>query len=151
MNTRTYTADLSEAVVSTANGIYTSKSDCQSGSGSALQYSCSRVELLNQNELLHELEEAVAQQNSKEGTEAYVSLSDPQIPDYIRHLFESRDNGQHKDTGDKDKLLTVMEEYVLHGLKEEANNQKSTVPNGDRGEKSDAQLISELEEALHHT
>ena len=151
MTTRTYIADLNEAVISTANGIYTSKSDCQSGSGSALQYSCSRVELLNQNELLHELEEAVAQQNSKEGREAYVSLNDPQIPDYIRDLFESRDNGQHKDTGDKDKLLTAMEEYVLHDLKEEANNRKSTVPNGDHGEKSDAQLITELEEALHHT
>ena len=151
MSTRTYIADLNEAVISTANGIYTSRSDCRSGSGSALQYSCSRVELLNQNELLHKLEEAVAQQNRKEDTEAYVSLSDPQIPDYVRDLFESRDNGQHKDTGDKDKLLTVMEEYVLHDLKEEANNQKSTVSDGDRGEKSDAQLISELEEALHHT
>ena len=151
MTTRTYSADLNEAVISTANGIYTSKSNCQSGSGSALQYSCSRVELLNQNELLHELEEAVAQQNSKEGREAYVSLNDPQIPDYIRDLFERRNNGQHKDTGDKDKLLTVMEEYVLHDLKEEANNQKSIVPGGDHGEKSDAQLITELEEALHHT
>ena len=151
MNTRTYSADIIATVISTANGIYTSKSDCQSGSESALQYSCSGVELLNQNELLHKLEEAVAQRNSQEDTEAYVSLSNPQIPDYIRDLFESRDNGQHKDTGDKDNLLTVMEEYVLHNLKEETNSQKSTVSNGDHGEKSDAQLITELEEALHHT
>lgn len=151
---------VNESHISATNGIYTDVSICKSGSAiSALQYSCTRSEQQNNGkELLNKLEEAVEQQNAdnEEDIEEDIPLGDPQIPDDIRHLFENVGTVEEiqsliKNTGDKSKLISMLEEY-LHDLKEEAssNNAKSTRNQKEELEKSDAQLVSQLEQALSH-
>jgi len=141
-------------------GIYTDVSICESGSAiRALQYSCTRSEQQNNGkELLNKLEEAVEQQNmdNEEDIEEDIPLGDPQIPDDIHQLFENVGTVEEiqsliKNTGDKSKLISMLEEY-LHDLKEEAssNNAKSTRNQKEELEKSDAQLVSQLEQALSH-
>jgi len=94
--------------------------------------------------------------DNEEDIEEDIPLGDPQIPDDIRHLFENVGTVQEiqsliKNTGDKSKLISMLEEY-LHDLKEEAssNNAKSTRNQKEELEKSDAQLVSQLEQALSH-
>jgi len=151
---------LNETHISATNGIYTDVSICESGSAiSALQYSCTRSEQQNNGkELLNKLEEAVEEQNmdNEEDIEEDIPLGDPQIPDDIHQLFENVGTVEEiqsliKNTGDKSKLISMLEEY-LHDLKEEAssNNAKSTRNQKEELEKSDAQLVSQLEQALRH-
>ena len=147
----TYSAILGQTAFSEANGIYADAESCTAGSVDALDYACSRIELHTdiQNELLG-LEEAIAQKNGKENKQAQVSLSDPQVPESVRELFE---NGGHQSVkSNKNKLIAMLEGY-LRDLKKEAKRAKSTstsLVENHQDEKSDAQLISELEQALRH-
>ena len=150
-----YSANLDETEnsESEANGIYADANRCESGSASALDYACSRIQQQNiQNELM-ELEEAIAQKNGKKYKKVQVSLSDPQIPDIVRDMFDNGNSQSDiKSNSNKSKLIAMLEGY-LRDLKKEENNKNvmstSHVEN-QREENSDVELISELEQALNH-
>ena len=152
---------LNENHISATNGIYTDVSRCESSSAiSSLQYSCSHAEQQsNAKELLNKLEDAIEKQDGEEDTERDIPLNDPEIPDDLRHLFENGGNFEEiqslvKNTGDKNKLIAILEGYV-RDLKEGASSETAKSVSSTRNqreelEKSDVQLVSELEQALGH-
>ena len=144
---------LDENDISAASGIYTDTNSCQSGSESALKYSCRAEQQSSASDLVHKLEEAVAQQNSEgdggEDIELNITISDPRISDSARDFFENSEGTKShvENTSNKNILINMLENY-LRKLKKNSKTSNLVTPPGNQDEKSDAQLISELEQAL---
>ena len=144
---------LDENDISAASGIYTDINSCQSGSESALRYSCQVEQQKSENELVHKLEEAVARQNSEEDsgedTELNITISDPRILDSARKFFENSEGTKSRveNTSNKNILVDMLEDY-LRKLKNNSKTSDLVTSHGNLDKKSDAQLISELEQAL---
>ena len=144
---------LDENDISAASGIYTDTNSCRSGSESALKYSCRVEQQKSESDLVHKLEEAVARQNSEENggedIELNITISDPRILDSARKLFENSEGKKShvENTSNKNILIDMLENY-LRKLKNNSKTSKLVTPPRNLDEKSDAQLISELEQAL---
>ena len=110
---------------------------CRSGSESALKYSCRLEQQKSASDLVHKLEEAVAQQNSEgdsgEDIELNITISDPRILDSAHNFFENSEGAEpHVESASNKYILVDMLENYLENL----------------DGKRDAQLISEVEQAL---
>ena len=136
-NTGIFFDRLDESYISAASGIYTDMNSCQSGSESALEYSCGVEQQESESDLVNKLEEAVAQQNSEgdggEDIELFINISDPRVSDSVRNFFENSEGSEpHVENASNKYILADMLENYLENL----------------DGKRDAQLNSEVEQAL---